>query len=325
MRRRVSAAHALGRLSVEHHPEIRSRTVEGSKGVFINEHSVLKFSPKKTIDIERSCYFNELIQDLFVILTGSDYRSPWSRVLLSDKSVGTLYYFRLHSNQKPPERHKCLTFFADVENDFGTIFFSWLEKSQQYGPGFYLYLSTRRGIKSYTEQRFFSLVSGLETLHRSIYGDEMPQNYQSKMDRIIKNISSSKDRKWLENKLQRFAAPNLDQRLFKIFSSIPIGLKADHLKTFCIRCAKIRNSLAHHGHVGATGTTDDDAYRPIFNINDTISCLYHLFIMTQIGVADDKIDHWVSNRMGHMHTRHHLELEKLIEKRINYKTEKNGQ
>jgi len=312
-RRQIRAASNLGRIRVEHNLETASQEIDGSKGLFIKESSRLIFSPKKSLNTDDAAQTNELIQDLFVVLTGSDYRSYWPKIILTDNTVGSLFYFRIHSTQTPPERHKCLTWFADIEDNFAIIFFLWLEKSKLYGPGFYLYLSTRKGIKSYTEQRFFSLVSGLETLHRSIHGSQETDTYKAKTERILSAIDDKKDRRWLENALKRFSEPNLERRLTEMFSSLPVNFKKDELKSFCARCAQLRNSLAHRGHVGVLDETED-AHTPLFLINDVMSCLYHLIIMSLIGIDKSDLGNWLSNRFGFFQMRWYLEKSKITDK-----------
>lgn len=312
-RRQINATSDVGRIRVEHNLETFSQEIDGSKGLFIKESSRLIFSPIKSLHTDDAAQTNELIQDLFVLLTGSDYRSHWPKVFLTNNSTGIMYYFRIHSTQKPPERHKCLTWFADIEENFSKIFFLWLEKSKLYGPGFYLYLSTRKGIKSYTEQRFFSLVSGLETLHRSIYGNRETNTYKDKTERILSAIEDKKDRRWLENALKRFSEPNLQRRLLELFTSLPIKFKENELKSFCARCARTRNSLAHRGHVGPADATED-ALIPIFLMSDVMSCLYHLIIMSLIGIDKEVLGDWLSSRFGFLQMRWYLETSKITGK-----------
>jgi hypothetical protein len=78
------------------------------------------------------------------------------------------------------------------------------------GPGFYLYLGLRRGPPPYIENRFVTLITGLEALHRKIKNDAEERSVKEKVSRIIASVVNKNDRKWLTSRLKNAHEPNLE-------------------------------------------------------------------------------------------------------------------
>ena len=236
-----------------------------------------------------------LIEDLFIILTDSEYCMEWPYLTLSDNGKNYQYYFgRSKSDAPPPERHQCCTTFNLLREDFGVIFSRWVKQSEQYGSGFYSYLSTRRGVDLYIENHFINLIGGLEALHRRKFGEfSIPSKLSERIKRILEDIALEKDKKWLEKTFNRIriGEPNLSTRLFATLLSIPISQDKKKLQEFCDGCSKIRNDYAHFA--GQREPNDNEVYYQDLNIkNHALSCLYHALILAEIGVNTEMIEHW---------------------------------
>lgn len=297
-----------GRIALCHHLSARSFEDQDSKGLFLNEVSNLNFTPKKAVTIDEASRLNELVQDFLSVLTGSEYRSNWPSTSFTNGAKGTIHYFRIKSDENRPEEHRCSIPFRAIESNFCSLFFSWLTNSKEHGPGIYLYLSTKRGVRAYTEQRFFSLISGLEALHRSTFGDQETDSYRTKLQRILADVKEANDRKWLQKRLKNAGAPSLETRLRQLFETLPIDFREDRLNKFCGNCARARNTLAHYGHIEKD---DDPETQKIWRINEILSGLYHLLILSKIGVDKDIIkDGLRSFRFYSL--RWHLEQSELI-------------
>ena len=122
------------------------------------------------------------------------------------------------------------------------------KKRDAFGPGFYLYLGTRRGIKLDIENRFVNLVFGLEAFHRRKYPPSSETKLDAKIERIVAEVSRAKDKKWLADVLDRAKdPPPLGQRLYVTLREVPLGLDETRLKNFCEVCGKLRNDISHFG------------------------------------------------------------------------------
>lgn len=147
----------------------------------------------------------------------------------------------------PPRAHECLTTFARLEGSFGRIVSTWMNKREQVGPGFYLYNGIRRGMQIYIENRFVTLVTGLEALHRKKYIGSHDSTVKERVARIIDGTKDDKDETWLRTRLKNAHEPNLEQRLFDIVITTDLQISREKLRTFAMQCAKIRNDLSHFG------------------------------------------------------------------------------
>ena len=137
--------------------------------ITITERASLIFVPKVPIKLEDMRKQLRSFEDIFIILTNSEYNFLWPTVTLvfDEKTVRCEWYsYRKRSLEEAPRRHECLTNFIQLRDNFGRIVSQWIKKREQFGPGFYLYLAVRRGMKFYPEHRFVNLIWGIEALHR---------------------------------------------------------------------------------------------------------------------------------------------------------------
>ncbi|MDD2661588.1 MAG: hypothetical protein PHY54_18210 [Methylococcales bacterium] len=227
------------------------------------------------------CY----IEDLFLLLTGSDYRLDWP-VLSFGKQKRTYqcFFARNQNLLSPPNRHECWTNFVQLRDNFGQIFSTWRNKHEELGPGFYLYLGTRRGITQYVENRFVNLIWGIESLHRRKPPKQpMPTKLEEKIQRILSNIEAEKDRRWLKKKIEHTVEPTLENRIFETFRNVPFDLDDKLLRQFSKDCADNRNQISHFG-----GPRHKENYGEfvtnLSNKCEALSYLYHALILKEIGV-----------------------------------------
>jgi hypothetical protein len=247
----------------------------------------------------RSMYLEELearytlISDLFMLLTGSDYNLDWP--------VGTygpegkeesfrLYFHRFASSDTdPPEPHDYWITFPQLCNQLGERFGQWRRRCEEWGPGVYLYLATKRSVSMYEEHRFVMLVWGLESLHRRraerARGSE---KLARKIDRILSQVEKVKDKKWLDRQLQHAGEPPLEQRLFETLEKLPLDIDLKGLQKFCTDCANKRNDISHFG-----GRRHDDGYKneveELHKRSEALSNLYHILLLREIGFDDERL------------------------------------
>ena len=230
------------------------------------------------------------IQDLMILLTDSHYSVGWPIVRLArHRNSYTLYFRRGTSSASPPRRYDLPTYFPSIQERFGELFSAWIMKREQYGSGFHNYVSTRRDVTMYVESRFFSLISGLESFHRTKFEGRPPNaSVQAKVDRILKQIARSGDRRWVENALKVAGGPSLEQRLVELILGLPFGFERERVKEFAVTCQKIRNDLAHYG--GQRGRVEGAGYLKKINAyGDALAFLYHMLLLREIGLDENSV------------------------------------
>src|SRR4051794_10800853 len=146
--------------------------------------------------------YHDMLQDLFILMTESNHYLGWPRVALGSKTRYTLYYARIMGKDDAPRYFDCVVNFIQVRDRFGELLSNWWEKREKFGPGFGLYLGTRRGMQLYEEHRFIMLIWGIEAYHREKYGSARTESVQKKVAQILEKITSPKDKRWLEGRLR---------------------------------------------------------------------------------------------------------------------------
>lgn len=139
----------------------------------------------------------------------------------------------------------------------------------------------------YVENRFINLISGLEAMHRRKSAEtEAPKALADKITRILDQVRSSNDKKWLERQLAHAHEPKLQERLFDVFNTLPLGLAQEALREFCAECAKKRNDMAHFGGDRHAGDYQDFML-DLSKKSDALSYLYHAVLLLEIGIDAD--------------------------------------
>jgi hypothetical protein len=231
----------------------------------------------------------KVLQDLMILLTGSDRPLEWPTVTLGAKSrVATAYFYRIGGKSKAPGLHDLFTLFDHVALEFGQLYQRFIEMRRDLGPGIYLYLATRRGMTFYVEHRFASLVWGLEALHRR---STPPQTtaLDKKIDRILNDIQLSKDRKWLKAKLAHAGEPSLQERLFDLFDSLlsPLDVEKEAIRKFSVRCADVRNLISHFG--GRRHANSESLTMEAQELSEVLGFIYHLLLLKELGIEPARL------------------------------------
>jgi hypothetical protein len=255
------------------------------RNISLSENASLVYDPKVDLTLSQMRQKFREFEDLLLILTNSDYTLAWPNISISiggDNRWCEWYYFRRKSTVDAPLAHECITNFAKIEDSLGIVISNWLRKRQILGPGFYLYLGLRRGPPSYIENRFVTLITGLEALHRKIKNDAGERSVKEKVSRIIASVVDKNDRKWLTSRLKNAHEPNLEQRLFDLFTSVDLHVEKERLRRFASQCSVIRNDLSHFGE--QRNRIDYQGFiRDVTNKNEALSIIYHMIILHEIG------------------------------------------
>jgi len=260
--------------------------------VRLTESASIKVTAKAGMSLQDVQDYQRNLEELLILLTSSNRNVDWPTLYMwNGKQRAKFYFQRTLSKDEPPEAYDCLIGFPKIADAFGTLFATLREKRDQYGPGIYLYLGTRRGMPMFVEHRFVNLIWGLEALDRHGRGD-MPiaAPKQEKIDRIVAQVSATNDRRWLRQKLKNAAEPSLAERLFATFSALALPLDRAKLKSFCEQCQRRRNDISHFGGLRQRDASYSDFMHELDEMSDALAALYHLHLLTLIGVDAANFD-----------------------------------
>jgi hypothetical protein len=262
----------------------------------LEESAKLRFTPSALFALEDAEKYYQQIEDLLILLADRDYSFDWPQLTSANgKQKSQLYFLKNRGAANAPAKHECLITFPLIREQFGQLLSSWMEKQERFGPAFYLYLGTRRGVKLYVEHRFVNLIWGLEAFDRKSREVAANQALQEKICRILSQVERKRDKAWLRGKLRHAAEPSLEERLYDTFSALPLALDDDGLHAFCKECATKRNEISHYG-----GHTHAESYpsfvRSLDQKSDALSALYHILLLTEIGIDPSLLD-FQTNRM----------------------------
>jgi ApeA N-terminal domain 1 len=235
-----------------------------------------------------------------VILTDSEFRVTWPSIVIErekEKYQFKWYFARLRSGAtEPPKSHESPTNFVQLKENFGSIVSAWQRKREQFGPGFYLYLAVRRGMKFYPEHRFVNLIWGIEALHRKKYPPASPTSAElklkAKVSRIVAQVKPARDKKWLEDRLKNAHEPSLEQRIFDVITSVPIRLDVKKIREFSKRCAELRNEISHFGAQRHGGNYTVFIHELMYK-SEALSVVYHMLILHEIGIDATTLCWWI--------------------------------
>lgn len=262
-----------------------------------------------------------LLEDLLLVLTGSDYPLDWPWIAAGKTARYRLYFPKSGSKaaSSPPKAQECVTNFVQLRDRFGDIWSDWKKKREAFGPGFYLYLGTRRGVRLYIENRFVNLVFGLEAFHRRKYPPPEATKLVAKIERIIEQVSLAKDKRWLADVLEHTKdQPPLGQRIYATLSEVPLGLDEARLTRFCEVCGKLRNDITHFGGQRHKETPYNDFILDLESKAHALSALYQALLLHEIGVEAGIIRAWMFDSFGSFPIKYHFVKADLLDKSVLY-------
>jgi ApeA N-terminal domain 1 len=268
-----------------------------SSSTTLLQHGVLTYTPHSPMNMDEAKEIACELEDLLILLTNCDRALAWPQVRVQGQDGWNPFYFAtLGRSDAQVKAEECWVIFTDVAAHFGKIVEAWRAKREQFGPGFYLYLGTRRGRHLTEEHRFVNLVWGLESLHRRTGQPAGGSKLDVKIQRILDSLplataQERKDRAWLEKQLEFAREPNLAARLLDIFSQLPFDLDAKALTAFAKDCASRRNDISHFG-----GQRKADGYKELLidlnRLSGALDPLYHACILYEIGTPAEHL-RWV--------------------------------
>lgn len=239
-----------------------------------------------------------LLEDFFIILTSLSRTMQWPKLTRSDKSKCDFYFHRRKKDDGTLERRCWPAPFYSVDKCFGNLFSEFRKVRDSHGPGIYLYLGGIRNKALYIENHFMNIMFGLEAFHRrgpdSVLEvcEGKKKERDEKVGRILESIQLSADKKWAKKKLKERDEITLGERVFELFSAMPLPLNRTGLLDFSNSCAGKRNDISHYG-ADRHGGSYDVFLGDIFKKIEVLRLLYHALIMLEIGVPAKVVIDWL--------------------------------
>lgn len=292
--------------------------VDGPNDSFFTREATYKSFGAFDLTFKRGVNVGDLIiqhrrlEDLLIILSNFERDLSWPTVSVYKKSYQAILYYRRDKRKNVElERHGCWTLLPEILFSFETILRRWDERSDLLGPGFFMYSSTRRGVKLFIETEFNNLIIGLESFDRTLNPVKEDKGHKDKLERILDAVDLT-DRTWLKSKLRRSGDPNLQSRLIRILSELHLGLQRKRMASFALRCQSFRNKIVHEG--GYANATEQSALMVnLSNISPGLSALYHARILKEIGLDDSSIWNIFYKKFGSTHLQIWLFIAGLID------------
>lgn len=155
------------------------------------------------------------------------------------------------SGKKMPPARMLFT-LDDLQENFSHTLSNWFEKAETLGPVHDQYFSTAYGSPAYLDDRFLSMVQGVEAYHRrALATTELSEDEHEQRLQEIFDSAPDAHKDWLRNKLAYSNEPNLRKRLKEILHQNPeimkfiFGTNAKKRKIFINKVVDTRNYLTH--------------------------------------------------------------------------------
>jgi hypothetical protein len=125
-----------GKLAIRFHLDGPYPGMHRTDSVSLKEVASIQYRPSKrsTLDNLKSTY--GLLEDLFILLTDSNYGLEWPFVFLSKDERYRWYFMRVESRDiaATPKYYECWTNFLQLRDAFGVIWDNWRRKREEILP-----------------------------------------------------------------------------------------------------------------------------------------------------------------------------------------------
>ncbi len=181
---------------------------------------------------------------------------------------------------------------TDVDNKLNILLENWLKKADLLNPIYNLYFSTLYKADSFLENRFLSLVQGLEAYHaRIVRNTEFPrEDYLESVASILESVPDGPPgfAKWLGHKLENGNRPSLRHRLKELITPFLDVFKFSNpgRQKFIKAVVDTRNYLTHYSEDlkgGAAKGSD------LVNLIETLKMLFELYLLKEMGFSVSEI------------------------------------
>ncbi len=266
-----------------------------SKKISIQQSSNVEFISSANFEIEKAAKLHRDFHDFLILLTNQQAEFEWP--ILSDENgdiMCTLYYYNLNDYKKEFEYFRIWISFPDIQAEFGNALNKWFRLCNPPNPAIYQYLATRRGLFSYSENKFMMLIGGMESFHRHFFKTDSNNPLQTKAEKVIDIINSSSQansslKRWVASKMKHAHELSLEQRIREILETVPVQLSCKEIVRFSKICADARNDLAHFGKL-IRSIEENEIYQKMFDLSQALDYIYHILILLEIGFSAKRIE-----------------------------------
>ena len=261
----------------------------------------ISYRPEQPSGLDHLQYIYTKIEEFVALMLGSYFRFERPTFIRKEEpfdSWVTVYSHGAAPTSEPPNRYDYWLKFSDISDMFGKLFVEWLAGNELYGAGFYLYVAALRNPHVYTEDRLFTLATGIEALHRRCFDSENSSraiHEKSRVSAILKLVSENDpNRKWLAKKLAHAHEPSLENRLLESLRELPFKFGKGQLEKFAKSCAVRRNDISHRG--GPNGDMDYGTFhQEAFRLAEALACLFHALLLHKIGMQREVLTKLMTN------------------------------
>lgn len=262
----------------------------------IEEFAKLEYGFRTDVSIEQVQDKFLLVSDLLTLLSGSNRSLEWPWLHLGRGASERKYQYFYGSSRnlsQPAKFFDCWVSFPQISETFGDLLQSWDDAQSKLGSGLQLFIGTLKSSSLHLEHKFANFIWGLEVLHRLKHPEAVQsEKFKAKIERIISNVILTKDRTWLEGRLQNAHEPSLQQRLKESIASLEINFEDRSLTSFCKICADLRNDLSHFGGQ-RTFSNYDEMIQALHEKAGALEFLYHAIALKEIGVEIQTIKNFI--------------------------------
>lgn len=183
--------------------------------------------------------------------------------------------------------------FEDIRDNTNQVINSWIHNYNQSGPAFDSYFLAKIGIQKHLDERFLSLVQGLEAYHRSTSDEKQmdPAELEELVERILEQCPKEK-KDWVKSRLEHNEI-SLRRRVKKLIEPFKdlFGSRGNR-SALINRVVETRNRLTHHGLSLELSTTNS---KDLWILYQKVELLFQLHFLQLIGFNREEINSILSN------------------------------
>jgi hypothetical protein len=189
---------------------------------------------------------------------------------------------------------------GDIHGDFGRFLNNWFGKAERLGPVYDLYFATAYGSPAYLDDRFLSLVQGVEAYHRRALGTtELPEEEHERRIEEVLRMTPEAHKDWLRGKLAYSNEPSLRKRLKEILRRDPgvmepiFGSSKKERLGFVGKVVDTRNYLTHYDE----GKKEAAAVgRELYELTERLKSVLEACLLREVGFEGDHLKEVLSRR-----------------------------
>ena len=225
-------------------------------------------------------------------------------VVESDGGLPVEIYYRPTGGGTSPgkniHRAEMLFVLDDLGENFERFLGNWFEKAERLGPVNDLYFATAYGSQAYLDDRFLSLVQGVEAYHRRALGTtELPEGEHERRIKEVLGATPEAHKGWLRGKLAYSNEPSLRKRLKEISRhdrEVMEPIFGDSKKervNFVGKVVDTRNYLTHYDE----SKKDEAAVgRELYELTEKLKSVLEVCLLREVGFEGDSLKEVLSRK-----------------------------